>query len=65
MKKTIQFVVLDNKSAEQKINSLKKDGSSYQKAVSLNSSNGYYETDEKTWQYIKNNYPDACYVGEV
>ena len=65
MAKVIQFVVLNNTSAEQKIKSLKKEGSSFQKAVSLNSSNGYYETDEKTWQYIKKHYPDACYVGEV
>lgn len=66
MSKTIiQFTVIGNQKAEREIKAIKKIGSTYKKAVVLNSSNGFYETDEKTWQYIKERFPDACYVGEV
>ena len=46
--------------------SIKKKNSSFEKAVYLCSSNGYYHTDEATWKFINSLYDiDVAYVGEI
>lgn len=65
--KKIQFQILSNrKSAEKRLFTIKKENSSFEKAVYVDSSNGYYTTDENTWKYIKTIRDiDVIYVGEL
>lgn len=64
--KTIQFVILGGKNAEKRILSIKKKNSSFEKAVHLCTCNGYYHTDENTWNVIKSLHDiDVAYVGEI
>lgn len=65
--KKIQFQILSNrKSAEKRLFAIKKKNSSFEKAVNIDTSNGYYTTDENTWKSIKNIRDiDVIYVGEL
>lgn len=65
--KKIQFQILSNrKSTEKRLFAIKKENSSFEKAVYFDSSNGYYTTDERTWKYIKTIRDiDVIYVGEL
>lgn len=65
--KKIQFQILSNrKSAEKRLFAIKKENSSFEKAVYIESTNGYYTTDENTWKYIQTIRDiDVIYVGEI
>ena len=65
--KKIQFQIRSNvESTEKILFALKKENSSFEKAVFLDTCNGRYTTDEKTWQHIKKmSGIDVCYVGEL